>query len=129
MESTSILAVTCFIFHICKYHNITINSNIWVHLCNNLSAVKRVQWFPMQNILTPAETMQPNFDTQLQIEERIVQIGTTWTLQHVKGHQNDTNTSWEAKLNNIAGVGLAKCEEIYVVASCRMKKHPQKPFM
>eukprot|EP00957_Ditylum_brightwellii_P198969 15165754-Ditylum_brightwellii.AAC.1 len=72
-----------------------------------------MKWFPLQTVLNPANTTQPNFDVQLQIKAIITEMGQSWPSQHIKGHQSGPDLSWEAKLNNIADhLATEACAEI-----------------
>ena len=41
-ESIGLLLILCFIRHYVKYHKIKVNDEQWIHYCDNMSKVRRI---------------------------------------------------------------------------------------
>eukprot|EP00957_Ditylum_brightwellii_P159152 12112871-Ditylum_brightwellii.AAC.1 len=61
-----------------------------------------MKWINSRAILKPSLTLAADYDVQLQIKETLQQLNCVWNTEHVKGHQEGPDLSWEAQLNTRA---------------------------
>ena len=86
-ESYGTLAATEFLLQLYQSGKINTKANIH-HFCDNKIVVQRLQLYSSNKTWFPNELVKAHMDVQLQIELTLNQQSTTWSTNHVYGHQD-----------------------------------------
>ena len=103
-ETTSYLACTAFLGQYLGHHNPRVEARI-THFVDNMTVVRRMTAYNMQEKGSLLSMTLPDMDIQLQVQENLEKIfkdhHVTIQTKHVKGHQDRTGKklTWQETLN------------------------------
>eukprot|EP00957_Ditylum_brightwellii_P038001 2874302-Ditylum_brightwellii.AAC.1 len=81
-KNIAILSILCFLLHYGSFHDLTLNADAWIHICDNSTAVKRMKRLNLRAVLKPSLTLAADYDVQLQIEDTLQKLGIRWQTEH-----------------------------------------------
>lgn len=110
-EAVGALAALLYIYHFASFHN-TRTPTI-KHFCDNIAVVNRIKWYQEDQKNKVGRALLPNSDVHMQIEHLLQTSGFEYEIEHVKGHQKQTqSTSYESKLNTEADKLATKAQKL-----------------
>eukprot|EP00978_Attheya_sp_CCMP212_P030968 scaffold115639_cov29-Attheya_sp.AAC.1 len=102
-ESVGMLSLTLFLLNYCKYHSIDLLNPNLCHYCDNsTTVVKHTKWYKERDICAPNMHLSLDDNVEVQIDDTMIQLKTTFITEWVKGHQTPKageELPWEATLN------------------------------
>ena len=99
-ESTSYLSALRFLLHYQRFHQVTLESSLKVHFCDNKSLVSRSPDTYRSALPSSFNFLKADYDVQMQIMDTLREMDTEIPTSHVHGHQDSTQLlSYEARLN------------------------------
>eukprot|EP00957_Ditylum_brightwellii_P121197 9243100-Ditylum_brightwellii.AAC.1 len=128
-ETSGVLVVLRFLVQYTKYHHITLSEHIPLHYCDNSTLCRRMKAVHKEytTTTTTTQSLQPDWDVQLAIEEKLQELNTTIETNHVYGHQDtrDRLKSMEDKSKETHDIGKQKNKDQEEETETNMGSIPQ----